>query len=225
MPPSPTIFSHAFAKTILRQGASIGANATILAGVTIGRKAMVGAGAVVTRDVPPNAIVVGNPARIKGYINTPAVSEDHLKPSAADELSCSVPGVTVHRLPIVHDLRGDLSFAEYADGLPFLPKRYFAVFNVPSKEVRGEHAHRRLHQFLVCVKGTCSVLVDDGQISDEIQLSSPSVGVHLPPMVWSVQYRYSPDAVLLVLASDLYDPDDYIRDYEVFLQEMVKKSP
>jgi len=224
--PRSKVYPDKFAKTILRQGASIGANATILAGVTIGRKAMVGAGAVVTRDVPPNAVVVGNPARIKGYINTPAVPEDHLtKASDTAEPSCGVPGVTVHRLPIVHDLRGDLSFAEYADGLPFLPKRYFAVFNVPSKEVRGEHAHRRLHQFLVCVKGTCSVLVDDGQISDEIHLSSPSVGVHLPPMVWSVQYRYSPDAVLLVLASDLYDPDDYIRDYEVFLQEVTKKTP
>ncbi len=218
--PRSKVYPEQFAKTVLRQGASIGANATILAGVTIGRNAMVGAGAVVTRDVPANAIVVGNPARIKGYINTPSVSEKVLvKPVVSPLPECTVPGVTLHKLPIVHDLRGNLSYAEHLDGLPFIPKRYFVVFDVPSKEVRGEHAHRQLHQFLVCIKGSCSVLVDDGQRSDEIQLSSPSLGVHIPPLIWSVQYRYTQDAVLLVMASDLYDPDDYIRDYETFLKE------
>jgi UDP-2-acetamido-3-amino-2,3-dideoxy-glucuronate N-acetyltransferase len=219
--PRSKVYPEQFAKTVLRQGASIGANATILAGVTIGRNAMIGAGAVVTRDVPPNAIVVGNPARIKGYINTPVVRDSvtSAKDSAPEQV-CTVPGVTVYRLPIVHDLRGNLSFAEHMNGLPFLPKRYFVVFDVPSKEVRGEHAHRQLHQFLVCIKGSCSVLVDDGKCSDEIQLSSPAVGLHVPPMIWSVQYRYSSDAVLLVMASDRYDPADYIRDYETFLQEV-----
>lgn len=221
--PRSKVYPEAFAKTVIRQGASIGANATILAGVTIGRRAMVGAGAVVTRDVPANAIVVGNPARIKGYINTPPATEKILEKPAPSSLSaCTVPGVTLHKLPVIHDLRGNLSFAEYMDGLPFVPKRYFVVFDVPSKEVRGEHAHRQLHQFLVCIKGSCSVLVDDGHRSDEIQLISPMRGIHIPPMIWSVQYRYTQDAVLLVMASDLYDPDDYIRDYETFLKEVAE---
>lgn len=217
--PRSKVHPEQFVRTVVRQGASIGANATILAGVVIGRNAMVGAGAVVTKDVPPNAIVVGNPARIKGYANT-AVGGN--PPSSADpalaDYRCKVPQVTIHRLPIIADLRGSLSFGEYSKHLPFSPQRYFVVFDVASKEVRGEHAHKALHQFLVCVKGSCAVLVDDGVRSDEIQLTSPGIGIHVPPMVWSVQYKYSSDAVLLVLASDVYDPEDYIRDYDLFLQ-------
>jgi len=91
------------------------------------------------------------------------------------------------------------------------------VFDVPGKDVRGEHAHRRCHQFLVCLRGSLSVVVDDGQASEEIALDRPSIGLYLPPMVWAVQYRYSADALLLVFASDPYDASDYIRDYDEFL--------
>jgi UDP-2-acetamido-3-amino-2,3-dideoxy-glucuronate N-acetyltransferase len=80
---------------------------------------------------------------------------------AADE--CPVRGVRLLTLPLIHDLRGDLSFAQFPDHLPFVPKRYFLVFDVSSKEIRGEHAHRSLHQVLVCVKGSCAIVVDDGE--------------------------------------------------------------
>lgn len=217
--PRSKVYPEDFSRTVVRQGASIGANATVLAGVTIGRNAMVGAGAVVTKDVPPNAIVVGNPARIKGYVTTAAPLATTQEPAnERKQLQCRVPGVNLHQLPIINDLRGSLSFGEYGRHLPFSPQRYFIVFDVPNKEVRGEHAHRRLHQFLICIKGSCSVLVDNGEVSEEIHLDSPATGIHVPPMIWSVQYRYSPDAVLLVLASASYDADDYIRDYEDFLQ-------
>ena len=93
---------------------------------------------------------------------------------------------------------------------------------MPSKEVRGEHAHRRLHQFLVCVKGSCSVVVDDGKAREELFLDRADVGLYVPPMIWTTQYKYSQDAVLLVLASAAYDPDDYIRDYDEFLQAVKK---
>jgi dTDP-4-dehydrorhamnose 3,5-epimerase-like enzyme len=98
------------------------------------------------------------------------------------------------------------------------------VFDVPSSDVRGEHAHRKLHQFLVCVKGSCSLVVDDGNNREEIVLDSPSIGVHVPPMIWGVQYKYSPDAVLLVLASDTYDQNDYIRNYDDYLNAKREKA-
>jgi dTDP-4-dehydrorhamnose 3,5-epimerase-like enzyme len=91
------------------------------------------------------------------------------------------------------------------------------VYDVPGKDVRGEHAHRECTQFLVCVRGSVSVVVDDGRASEEIVLNGPDTGLLVPPMVWAVQYRYTPDAMLLVLASHEYDPDDYIRDYDQFL--------
>jgi dTDP-4-dehydrorhamnose 3,5-epimerase-like enzyme len=115
-------------------------------------------------------------------------------------------------------MRGSLSVGEFDKHLPFIPKRYFVVFDVPSKEVRGEHAHRTLHEFLVCVHGSLSVVLDDGTQRDEVQLSSPTVGLHIPPMVWTIQYKFSRDAVLLVLASENYVAGDYIREYGEFLE-------
>jgi len=118
---------------------------------------------------------------------------------------------------VFEDLRGSLSVGEFPQQVPFVPKRYFVCFDVPGKDVRGEHAHRSCHQFLVCLRGSLSVVVDDGRSSEEIVLDRPSLGLHVPPMIWAVQYQYSADGLLLVFASDLYDPADYIRDYEEFL--------
>ncbi len=133
-------------------------------------------------------------------------------------------GVTVHRLPMFADLRGSLSAAEFLQQVPFVPKRYFVVFDVPGKDVRGEHAHRQCHQFLVSVRGSLAVVVDDGTSSEEIALDEPNLGLYVPPMVWTVQYKYSTDALLLVFASDHYDANDYIRDYEEFLSAIAPKG-
>jgi UDP-2-acetamido-3-amino-2,3-dideoxy-glucuronate N-acetyltransferase len=103
-----------------------------------------------------------------------------------------------------------------------VPKRYFVVFDVPGKDVRGEHAHRECHQFLVCIRGSLAVVVDDGTAREEIALDAANVGLYVPPMTWAVQYKYSADATLLVFASDLYDPADYIRDYDKFLSELAR---
>jgi len=209
-------------RTLVRRGASIGANATILPGLEIGQHAMVGAGAVVTRDVPPYAVVVGNPARIVRY------SEEGAAPPRAPDSSsrrpevsavANVQGVSLHRSPIIKDLRGNLSAREQGDGIPFTPKRYFVVFDVPSKEVRGAHAHRACHQLLVSLRGSVACMVDDGHRRGEVLLEGPELAIHIPPMIWGVQYKYSADAVLMVLASNAYDPDDYIRDYDQFLRE------
>lgn len=205
--------------TLIRKGASIGANATVLPGVVIGSNAMIGAGAVVTRSVPPNAIVVGNPARIVGYVD--AADGGGVSPDAGVEADrpvqeLGINGATLHKLPRVRDMRGSLSVLEFGQHVPFEVRRAFMVFDVPNREVRGEHAHRRCSQFLVCVRGNCSVVVDDGSRRLEVLLDQPDLGLLLPPLTWGIQYKYSSDALLLVFASEHYDPDDYIRDYEQF---------
>lgn len=217
--PRSKAYPDAFLRTVVRRGASIGANATILPGIEIGERAMVGAGSVVTRAVPSHAIVAGNPARIIGYVDSvkEAPPGDRLDVDAAGVLQTTVAGVTLHRLRTSTDMRGSLTAAEFGGAIPFVPRRTFLVFDVPSAEVRGEHAHRACHQFLVCVAGSVAVLADDGEHREEFTLTRNDVGVYLPPLVWGVQYKYSPDAVLLVLASDPYDPDDYIREYPAFL--------
>ncbi len=209
-----------FLQTVLEAGASIGAGATILPGVTIGSQAMVAAGAVVTRAVPPNAIVVGNPARIVGYVDADRNKAASVGPVGAEvgAQPTQVAGVSFHRMPKVLDIRGSLTVGEFDRSIPFAVKRYFMVFDVPSMETRGEHAHRECHQFLICVRGSCAVVADDGTHRQEFLLDRPDVGVHLPPMVWGIQYKYSADAVLLVFASHHYDSADYIRNYAEFRQ-------
>lgn len=211
-----------FTPTHVRKGASVGANATILAGVVVGQYSMVGAGAVVTKDVPPYAIVVGNPASIRGYVTDAdkASAAPNPAPRMGPEQRLAVPSVALIDLPHIQDLRGDLIFGEIGKHLPFVPKRVFSVFRVPSREIRGEHAHRTLHQLVLCVNGSVSVMVDDGRLRDTVILDRPSLALHIPPMIWASQYHYSSDATLLVLASDVYDSSDYIREYEEFLTEV-----
>lgn len=213
-------------RTVVKRGASIGANATILPGLSIGANAMVGAGAVVTRDVPPNAIVVGNPARIKGYgdVTRPSVSKNFQPTVGAELQPLSVSGAKLYRLPLIEDLRGSLTFGEIEQHIPFAPKRFFVVYGVPSKEVRGEHAHRELHEFMICLNGSCSFVLDDGFSRDEISLNDPTIGLHIQPKLWRVHYKYSPDAVVLALCSDLYKADDYIRDYGEFIELMKEQA-
>jgi UDP-2-acetamido-3-amino-2,3-dideoxy-glucuronate N-acetyltransferase len=203
-------------------GVKIGANA-VLAGdgaVVVGRGAVVKPGSVVAESVPANAIVGGNPATIVAYVDSgreAAVREVVTPPSGATGVTeTGVRGVTIHPLTNARDLRGSLTAAELSD-LPFTPRRLFTVYDVPSESVRGSHAHRECSQFLVCLAGSLSCLVDDSAAREEIRLASSEVGLHIPPMIWGTQWRYSRDAVLLVLASHPYDAADYIRDYEEFL--------
>ncbi|HEY1089613.1 MAG TPA: WxcM-like domain-containing protein [Burkholderiaceae bacterium] len=201
--------------------AVIGASATVLAGITIGADARVLPGAVVMRDVPPHAIVSGNPAHITGYVNAAAEAAEPMRsvdPGAPPALK--VRGARLHAMPRILDLRGALSFGETGTHLPFTPQRFFMVYDVPTKEVRGEHAHKACHQFLVCVKGAISVVVDDGGEREQVLLDDPRLGLHIEPMVWGIQYQFSPDAVLLVLASHRYDAADYIRNYDEFLENL-----
>ena len=121
-------------------------------------------------------------------------------------------------LPDIQDARGNLTVGEFDRHIPFVAKRFFIVYQVPLVETRGEHAHRKCHQFLVCVRGRISVIGDNGCSRHEYVLDRPSQGFYMPPMTWGTQYKYSPDAVLLVFASHYYDAADYIRDYDEFLR-------
>ncbi len=208
-----------FLKTNVQDGASIGANATILPGVTIGNGAMVGAGAVVTSDVRPFTIVKGNPARITGYVDTTRRPEPEALtiPAQAESWDSLVKGVRLIRFPFIADHRGDLSVGNFGEEIPFQAARYFFIFNVGSKEVRGEYAHRECHQLLIAARGACTVMVEDGRNRQEYQLDNPTLGLYIPPMIWTAQFKHSPDCFLSVFASQIYDPADYIRDYNEFV--------
>ena len=205
--------------TTVHSQAVIGANATILPGVQIGQQARIGPGSVVTRSVPPLAVVEGNPARIVAYVDSaaPGVDRSQVQPVSRTAQDSLVRGVTIREFTTVIDIRGSLSAAEMGRDIPFQPARFFLVYDVPSTETRGAHAHRRCEQLLVAARGYLSVVADDGDTRQEFLLDSPSLGLHLPAMTWGIQYKCSADAVLLVLASDPYDAADYIRDYAEFV--------
>lgn len=217
---------------VIENGARIGDGATVAAGNRVGEAAVVAAGAVVDRAVPRHAVVSGNPARIAGYVglDSPRPMQPVRPPGIGAEVEDSpavvdteVRAVKLYRLPQARDLRGSLVAAELERLLPFVARRYFLVFDVPGAEVRGEHAHRSCHQFLVAVQGRLNVIADDGEHRQEFALDDRATGLYLPPLVWAVQYKYSADCVLLVLASEPYDEEDYIRDYREFLAELERR--
>src|SRR5512132_2038409 len=128
----------------------------------------------------------------------------------------AVPAVKLIHLPLISESRGSLTFGEYDAHLPFIPRRFFLVFDVPAGETRGRHAHHRVTQALVCTSGRVVVAVDDGQRRDEIMLDSPARALVVPPLVWATQ-TFAAGAVLLVLCSESYDGDEYIRSYDEFI--------
>lgn len=210
-----------FARITIRTHASIGANATILPGVTVGQYAMVGAGAVVTKDIPPYAIVKGNPARITGYMGVGTSVEKIGKVKSKNESGQT--GSRFYEIPSFSDLRGDLGVLEWAKFLPFDVKRIFYTYHVPTTEVRGEHAHKACEQFLVALSGALHVIADNGSIREEFVLDNPAHGLHLPAGIWGIQYKHSENCILLVLASLPYDASDYIRNYDEYLEYIKTK--
>ena len=119
------------------------------------------------------------------------------------------------------DSRGQLIALEEFRDIPFRIKRVYYIFDTKESVVRGKHAHRNLEQILVCVHGSCKVKLDDGTDTKVVLLDHPSEGLYVGNNLWREMFDFSEDAVLMVLASEMYDENDYIRDYNVFL-EMVK---
>lgn len=128
----------------------------------------------------------------------------------------SVRGVKLVELHTVTGDNGSLIVGEYGDQLPFVAARIFTLLDIPYGEVRGTHAHRECQQFLICMKGSVTAIVDDGTHREEFRLDRASLGLYMPALTWGTQYEYSEDAILLVLASHPYDADDYIHDYDEF---------
>jgi dTDP-4-dehydrorhamnose 3,5-epimerase-like enzyme len=124
-------------------------------------------------------------------------------------------GVEARALSVVQDLRGTLAIAE-SDNTGFSLRRVFFVSQVGQGLFRGAHAHRECEQILFPVQGTLSCSVDDGRKRVVIDMNSRNLALRIPPMVWASQFNFEVGSVLAVFASHEYDPDDYIRDYQAF---------
>ena len=123
------------------------------------------------------------------------------------------------QLDIINDGRGELSVFESMKNIPFDIKRVYCLTATKHGISRGFHAHRKLSQVLVCIQGKCRVVFDDGTKREEKWLSSKETGVFVKTMIWRELHDFSDDCVLMVLASELYEQNDYICDYQVFLNE------
>ena len=124
-------------------------------------------------------------------------------------------------LPKITDVRGNLTFIEQNNHVPFEIKRVYYLYDVPGGETRGGHAHKQLQQFIVAAMGSFDVILDDGFEKKRFHLNRSYYGLYIPRMVWRELDNFSSGSVCLVLASELYDKEDYIRDYETF-KNMVK---
>jgi len=125
--------------------------------------------------------------------------------------------VTIYNFNMRGDERGSLIAIEENADIPFSIKRVYYIFDTLAGVTRGLHAHRALRQVLVCVNGSCKVLLDDGMEKISVAMNKVSQGLLVDPMIWHEMHDFSTDCVLLVLASDFYDEKDYIRDYGEFI--------
>lgn len=120
----------------------------------------------------------------------------------------------------ITDGRGGLVALEQNRNIPFEIKRVYYIYGTPENVRRGFHAHKALQQVAVCVKGACSFLLDNGRERVDCRLDSPTTGLLMGAMLWHEMYDFTEDCVLMVLASELYDEADYIRDYKAFRKEV-----
>lgn len=118
---------------------------------------------------------------------------------------------------ILGDARGSLISLEQYKNIPFDVQRVYYIFDTKEGVSRGFHAHRHLEQVVVCVKGSCRFLLDNGEMKEELLLNSPQQGLYIGHNLWREMHDFSEDCVLLVLASDYYNESDYIRNYDDFL--------
>jgi hypothetical protein len=121
-------------------------------------------------------------------------------------------------LPKIHDPRGNLTFVESNNQIPFAIERVYYLYDVPGGSERGGHAHKELHQLIIAMSGSFDVLLDDGQDKKRVHLSRSYNGLYVCPMVWRELDNFSSGSVCMVLASTKYDEADYYRDYAEFMR-------
>ncbi len=130
--------------------------------------------------------------------------------------------MSIINFPIKGDSRGSLIALESNKDIPFEIKRVYYIFDTKEGVVRGHHAHKTLQQVLICVSGSCTIMLDDGKDRTEVVLDKPNIGLYVGPNMWHEMKDFSLGAVLLVLASDWYSEADYIRNYSEFRSYLEK---
>jgi dTDP-4-dehydrorhamnose 3,5-epimerase and related enzymes len=123
----------------------------------------------------------------------------------------------VIELPKISDSRGNLTFVEGGRHIPFEIKRIYYLYDVPGGGARGGHAHKKLEQLVIAASGSFEIVLDDGRNKKKYFLNRSYYGLYIPQMVWREMENFSSGTVCLVLASDIYDEDDYFRNYQMFL--------
>jgi len=129
----------------------------------------------------------------------------------------SINDCRIVELPKVSDPRGNLSFIEGGQHIPFEIQRVYYLYDVPGGSDRGSHAHKKLHQFIVAMSGSFDVVLDDGREKKRFHLNRSYYGLYVCPMMWRDLDNFSSGSVCMVLASNKYDEGDYYRDYEQYL--------
>jgi WxcM-like protein len=141
-------------------------------------------------------------------------------PRAASVGDCEIVELTRH----ISD-SGSLTTVAPGDRCPFAIRRVYYLFDIPSGAARGGHAHRALHQLLVAASGSFDVLLDDGSDRRTVTLNRPDRGLHLVPGIWRELCNFSSGSICLVMASELYDEEDYLRDHDDFLAWKTGAAP
>lgn len=126
------------------------------------------------------------------------------------------------KFQIMGDERGSLISLEQQKNIPFNIKRVYYIYGTRVDTIRGKHSHQNLKQVVVCINGSCKFLLDDGKEKIIIELNSPDIGLYIGKNIWREMFDFSPGCVLMVLANDYYNENEYIRDYEKFLKSIKK---
>lgn len=125
---------------------------------------------------------------------------------------------SIIEVPKISNRSGNISIIEGLKNLPFIPKRVFYLYDIPAGEARGAHAHKECHQFIIAASGSFEVTLDDGINKKTVSLNRPFFGLHIPPGIWAHELNFSSGTICLVLASNIYKEDDYIRNYSDFIK-------
>lgn len=123
-------------------------------------------------------------------------------------------------LPKIEDHRGNLTFIEAGNHIPFDIKRVYYLYDVPTNAERGAHAHKALHQLIIPISGSFDIHLDDGYSKKTVHMNSSSSGLYVCPMIWREINNFSSGAICMVLASNLYSESDYYRDYSNFIKDL-----